>query len=86
MVDTEQKMIELFAKEMISKMSARRKRYKAFGWRDPEYKSVADLMLHLHQEVLEFHTAGSPKEKMEELVDIANIAFMLYDRIQIDNN
>lgn len=83
MPETEQQAIQRFAEKMLAKMEERRKRYKPFGWRDPEYKSVLDLISHLRQEILEWDNAETIEEKMAELVDVANTAFMLHDRYRL---
>ena len=80
-VITEEQAIQRFADTMIIKMLERRARYKKFGWRDPEYKSVDDLRNHLWDEMLEWE---AEQDDLSELVDIANSAFMLWDRLQHD--
>ena len=77
---TEKQAIQKFADAMTKKMLKRRKRYKEFGWRDPKYKSITDLKIHLRQEIQEWEWA---QEDLDELVDIANSCFMLWDRLKI---
>ena len=75
---TEQEVIQRFADAMVAKMLKRKKRYKEFGWRDPEYKSLEDLKNHLRCEMKEWE---DKQDDLDELIDIANSAFMLWDRI-----
>ena len=82
---SESQAIQKFADAMVKKMLLRRGRYKEFGWRDPEYKSMQDLLDHLDDEMEEFNFAGEGEDAMKELVDVANSAFMLWDRIHEDN-
>ena len=84
MPETEKQAIDRFSKAMFAKMKVRRKKYKPFGWRDPEYRSMQDLLDHLDDEMEEFNFADESEDAMGELVDIANCAFMLWDRHRQD--
>jgi hypothetical protein len=70
-----------FADVMADKLTKRKKKYKEFGWRDPEYKTVRELESHLFQEYVEYLNS---ERDTEELVDVANLAFMLWDRLRRD--
>ena len=74
---TEKEAVQIFAEAMVAKLNIRRSKYKRFGWRDPEYKSMEELEQHLLQELKEHIEAP---DDLSELVDIANSAFMLWDR------
>jgi len=78
MKETEKQAVERFAEAMIAKLSKRKTRYKEFGWRDPEFRTIGELQKHLLDEVEE---AMAAPEDISELVDVACLAFMLYDRI-----
>jgi len=83
--ETEAQAIQRFSKAMHAKMVERRARYKPFGWRDLNYKTVDDLRRHLREEMKEFEMSGDVEDEMSELVDVANCAFMLHDRLRLDN-
>ena len=85
MKETEAQAVALFAEKMVAKLLKRKKKYREFGWRDPNYKSVASLYRHLMNEIEEWKRAETTEEEMSELIDIANTAFMLYDRLSLDN-
>ena len=78
-------LLKEFTDLMLSKFELRAKRYKPFGWRDPEYKSLEDLNKHLHSEteeyLIEFHKKDFEKAR-EELIDIANTSLMIWDRLK----
>ena len=75
-----------FSWQMYKKMALRRGRYKRFGWRDPEYKTIVKLEQHLIDEVAEWNCSQTLENDQSELIDVANSAFMLWDRNRIDNN
>jgi len=81
MEETEQQAVDRFVKAMLAKMELRKKKYKPFGWRDPEYRTILQLEDHLISEYDEWigSKVGSENEA-EELVDIAVTSFMLWDR------
>jgi len=85
-MESEQQALKPFIKAMISKMELRRDRYKPFGWRDPEYKTLRDLSEHLESEVMEWQDTETVEDEMAELVDVANSAFMLHDRLRLEVN
>lgn len=79
----EKDAVNIFAKAMVAKLNLRKGRYKEFGWRDPDYKSIEDLHNHLIEEVEEFNNSVMENQvDCKELVDIANSAFMLWDRLK----
>ena len=82
--ETELQAINRFVKVMHSKMVERRARYKPFGWRDSEYRTIPDLSKHLQDEIIEWRKSETIDEEMAELVDIANTAFMLWDRLRLE--
>ena len=74
---TEKEAMQIFAEAMVVKLIIRRGKYKEFGWRDPEYKTIGDLERHLDAEIQEHK---DEPDDLSELVDIANSAFMIWDR------
>ena len=85
MKETEQIALNRFAKEMSLKLLKRKKRYKEFGWRDPEYKSLQDLKTNLIDEVFELVFAKTDSEIKKELIDVSNSAFIWFDRLEWDS-
>ena len=79
--ETEKEALDRFAEAMYAKISKSRKNYKPFGWRDPVYKTIKELQRHLFSEVGEW---GVNRNDLDELVDIANSAMMLWDRLKHD--
>jgi len=86
MDETEQEAVARFVKLMLAKIDIRRQKYKPFGWRDPSYKTLRELSEHLESEVGEWGDAENWEDEMEELIDVANTAFMLWDRLRLDQN
>lgn len=76
----EKEIVNQFAEEMFKKIVKRRKKYKPLGWRDPKYKSIKDLEIHLESEIEEYKIATNFKDSQEELIDIAVCCLMLWDR------
>lgn len=74
----------VFATEMLDKLYERQGRYRKMGWLDSEYKTLDDLDNHLLDEVREWREAETTEDKMAELVDVANSAFMIYDRLRLE--
>lgn len=83
--ETEEEIVKEFGKAMLAKIIKRRARYKEKGWRDPDYKTVIKLREHLDVEIEEWHQAFGDEE-LDELVDVANSAMMIWDRIKNDRN
>ena len=75
----EERAFSAFTIAMGKKLLERRIRYGCYGWRT---RHIEDLVRHLHDEVEEFRRANGP-EILGELVDIANVALILYDRISV---
>ena len=82
--ETEAEAVSRFAELMVAKLLKRKKKYREFGWRDPNYKSVASLYRHLMNEIEEWKRAETTEEEMSELIDVANTAFMLHDRLRLE--
>ena len=67
MKETEENAVARFSEAMVAKLLKRRGRYKKFGWRDPNYKTLHDLSQHLMGEVTEFNLAQNDEEKKKEI-------------------
>lgn len=75
--DYERRVLMRFARKMAEKVQVRNVRYKPFGWRERE---IDFLINWLHQEVAEL------LENMdkEECIDIANLVFMIHDKLTLE--
>jgi len=75
---TEKEAVQKFADAMVAKLTLRKAKYGEFGWRK---RGLPALKGELLDELDEFHRKP---EDISELVDIACVAFMIYDRIKQD--
>jgi hypothetical protein len=75
----EERAFSAFTIAMGKKLLERRTRYGCYGWRK---RDISALVNHLHAEFQEFQEANGP-EVLGELVDIANTALVLYDRLSV---
>ena len=73
----EQEIVTAFSKAMMQKLDKRSDKGRV-GWRE---RTFTEVWLHLREEIDELVTAESDDDIKEEVVDVALLAMMIWDKI-----